>query len=495
MAELVTKVTVLLYADEVITISSVKAVSLNEPESPESLITKKGDRKTQECVPSSISFDANEIEFPCSPMNYETRQFETKGESEDEDEDEEESNSLDEIGETNKNIDADFSDDDDSSGSSLVSDRDSDSSSSIISDETESSIEDESTKLRRKWKMRDREIKVLTKGRSARYTRYLKENEEEARKVAHMRLDMKKHLSNFDHGAGWKKCSNSLESIEMSKTSCTSTETKSSPCQKPTNQTLTFASVYSHLRRLFYFDLYYTIPSFITVILYCVAHLSLSELVGCLISEATKSVTDLNTVYFSVLLMGLVLMRTSGHLWQWVHDDEYPLVKFDMHNRKTLNEPDAKILLWLRRHKLFRVILNIASLYLCFNSVSYFLSSVILPSLFDIRTSILDGLPSQKLEVTTVIKSLLDGAATPKSLSPLVTGLKGEECLDADMIYAEDDYYFWSRSSSLYYYMIMGSQADATGIVSTLGLVTFYSITSGLSILLLMKTGFEFWNM
>ena len=499
MAEPVTAVTVLLYADEVVTVSNIKAGSFSVSESPEFFVTKTCDRKKQESVPCSISFDANKIDFPCSPMNYEKTHFEAKEKSDDD----EESDSLDDVGENN-NLDAVFNDDtesdddstdDDDDSSSLVSDRDSDSSSSIISDETESSIEDESTKLRLKWKMRDREMKVLTKGRSARYTRYVKENEEEARKVALMRLDMKKHSSNFDHDAVWKKCSNSFESVEMSKTSCTSTETKPSPSEKPTSQKLTFVSVYSHLRRLFYFDLYYTLPSFITVILYCIAHLSLSELVGCLISEASKSVTNLNAVYFSVLLMGLILMRTSGHLWQWVHDDEYQLVKFDMHNRKALNELDAKILLWLRRHKLFRIVLNIASLYLCFISVSHFLSSVILPSLFDIRQSILEGLPSQQLEVTTIVKSLLDGGAAPKSLAPLVTGLKGEECLDAEMIYAEDDYYFWSRSSSLYYYMVMGSQAEATGIVSTLGLVTFYSITSGLSIFLLMRTGFEFWNM
>jgi len=251
--------------------------------------------------------------------------------------------------------------------SSMISGCGSDSSSTdIISEKSITASEADIVSLRRKWIKRDKTLKRLSRGKSTRHSRFLKENENEARKIALMRLEVRRNHKAIEQG------------IRSDTKSTLTNDTIKPETSKPDWQSMEptksgYNSTCSYLCRLFNFETYHSLPCFITVLLYCVMHVSIYELVSTIISELSANSEYQSTVYLLVLLFGLGLMRASGVLWHWIHDDEHPVVKFDMQNRVRLNEPDALIVLWFRRHKWTRNVVHIVSHYLCFCGVSYFL--------------------------------------------------------------------------------------------------------------------------
>lgn len=85
-----------------------------------------------------------------------------------------------------------------------------------------------------------------------------------------------------------------------------------------------------------------------------------------------------NIFYSLVSLLGLLMIRMNGYLWFWLGPDSYRLVKFEIHNRHSLQYWDAQVLSWFRHGK-FKWIngyVSILGYYFLYIGMVYFYYSI-----------------------------------------------------------------------------------------------------------------------
>lgn len=266
--------------------------------------------------------------------------------------------------------------------------------------------------------------------------------------------------------------------------------------------------------RLLCFEFYHTIPGLATLVLYCLAHLSIYELLNNVFLEATKYTENQRLVYTATFGVCLFLSRLTGGIWGWVKDDTYAAVKFDMHNRLRLRELDARILRWFRRHSVIKCVVDIIALYLCFMTVSYFLQYGVIPTILDARDEVLNSLPSSSHDFckTRLQEILGDGISVSCSNIDLSEYKDENACFDdsntiveggpycydsvelAEALTEEDEQYVLSKISVSSYYAFIG---DGRAALTRPGsLILFFATTTLLSIgALFWCFEFQFWDL
>ena len=258
----------------------------------------------------------------------------------------------------------------------------------------------------------------------------------------------------------------------------------------------------------FLFELYHAVPGYVTMVVYIIAHSSVYEVFYHVYLEYISN----HFSYLSILLLGLFLSRISGSVWNWLDNDLYKSVKFEMHNRLRLQEADARILQWFRKKPRVKLLIDIVSSYMCFISIAYFLHSLFLPMFVDMRKNIIEGLPSKNYEMPTPIKNALLGRS-PVELSLAVhigmdeTALycfdedsnldeNGQYCYNSQglltALMEEDESYLSSLVSTTSYYNLLGDSSST--LVSRLGSLSFFVANAVISTYVLFKRGHHFWE-
>lgn len=278
------------------------------------------------------------------------------------------------------------------------------------------------------------------------------------------------------------------------------------------------------------FELYHSLPGHTSLVLYCLAHLSFYELVSNSYTELV--IRNLgedwhNLAYGLTFALSLLLTRLTGGLWSWLDEDAYAAVKFDLHNRLRMREIDARVLLWFRRHRRIKMGVDVMALYLCFMTLSYLLSYVLLPAVLgDASGDLVNGLPSivsgdlcrtRTRELLGPVGGEASGVGGGGGISPSCASVDlsgyeagrvcynsgnqidptGPYCYNAEELaeaLAEEDWvHVASRVSVSSYYALLGD--GRASLTRPWELLAFYAGMAALTIGGLFRCGWSFWEM
>ena len=407
-----------------------------------------------------------------------------------------------------------------SSGSVLSSDDDGedDKGGQCYSSCGDEDLSDLEGRMKRKYAGRDKLLRTIARknrGNSA-YMNFLRQNELTVRAEANKILEEKKELRSQRRNHRRKLQGNEFSSaagVEMAKEGKDARENSSTNCCKSPPRATSRKPQHA-FARIARFEFYHTSGGFVTLVFYCLAHISLYELVSNLFLECTRyTQQSQQVVYSAIFIFALILSRLSGGIFAWVEEDTYDGIKFDCHNRLRLADFDVLILRWFRRHPAIKHTSDIASLYLCFMSVSYFVQYWMLPTLLDARDDILSNLPSLRFDFcTTRLQEILGDGLSGSCSSIDLSGFEGERacfdnsnalsesgtyCYDAKELgeaLTDEDWDYFSRevSVSSMYSFVGDSQAALTRPASV---ILFYAACAAFSIIFLAKIyRFRFWD-
>lgn len=262
-----------------------------------------------------------------------------------------------------------------------------------------------------------------------------------------------------------------------------------------------------------HFELQYSLPGVAAMLLYCMAHASTYELASNLAYQAvdgTRTAGFQWCLYTAMLIVGCLLARASGLVWNFTGPLAYNRVKFIYHNRVRLGAVDARWLHWLNEQgdDVLGMTYMVAY-YLCYIAIIFFVSQ--LAVYCDQREDLLKNLPStlyqQELQemmqsdpigmdVATYLCPAQDqspealfGIAADKSVvwDPLACQ---DDDNDLEIFGPEDDKFFYQTLSKNSYDHFFGSEYEAA-MFDSFHQILFYGTIAATAIVT-MKAGFGF---
>ena len=261
------------------------------------------------------------------------------------------------------------------------------------------------------------------------------------------------------------------------------------------------------------FELRQSLPGAVAMLLYCIAHASTYELVSNLAYEAVERGPGEDGTYghpwrlYSVMLiLGCLLARFSGLVWNFAGPLAYERVKLIYHNRIRLGARDARWLHWLNDRGDDAVgAVHLVAFYLCYISVVFFVGQLAMR--FDQREDILGQLPS--LLYKNKLAAIVEGAANVNVSDNHMAGaflrngsagigdwvslncLEGRE--ELEIFGPEDDLYFFRTLSKNSYDHFFGQEFE-TALFDSTHQIFFYATLDATTIFALKRyLGFSFW--
>lgn len=417
----------------------------------------------------------------------------------------------------------------------------SDDSSSLSPSNSEVSLAALERRSKRKFDLRQKELKRIVRGRSAGiYARIMEGNERSVRERAMLALKTKREEKEKRQAEDLADASSSQKrdpTMAQDADESASREKEAAVAKEPDarsdgdNENILRApadrvTFLCRLRTLLLLDCHHALPGYTAMLLYCLAHFSIYEVLNQTLMESTGDDYQY-LVYTSVLIVGLGASRLTGAVYGWVDEPTHAAARFDLHNRLRLGTWDARSVRWFKRHPRTRCAVDTVALYLCFIAVGFGLHYGALPAAIDQRAAIVEGLPSLKYDgVYSRVKETLTGedvtyaeafgfnstraraGAESRALTDSdseAAGLycfdadgepdkRGEECYNlhqmADELTYEDEVYLWDKLSVSSFYYLMGDE-NAT-LVRPLHLIAFFAANAIISVALLFRLGFSF---
>jgi hypothetical protein len=247
-------------------------------------------------------------------------------------------------------------------------------------------------------------------------------------------------------------------------------------------------------------------PGLFIMVLYCVAHLSLYELLYAVVTEATKHIVQQHLVYTCLLLTSLLAAFLSGGSSSWMPDDDDGEVK-SRHFFWTVR--------WFKKRPRVKSTVDLCCLYVCFIAVAHFHNQCL--AVFDIRKRILDALPSMKQQSPNIltytmsfgmsqtskqtcngntslsmIRQLLFTGTEVCSVDQNIPPISSFEDVLTNYLLEEDCMVLWSKLSAASYYAAMGTFEGP--LVSPASTMLYYGLCTAISIYLLWRLGYHFWT-
>lgn len=194
-------------------------------------------------------------------------------------------------------------------------------------------------------------------------------------------------------------------------------------------------------------------------------------------------------LYGIVLVLGLVLIRSTGYLSWWLKDHDYDLLKMDYHNRLRLGFGEARFISSVRRKALLCLVTYMIGYNLVFNVAVYLHGQ--LDGMLD-QPSLFDNLPSNLYPFSD------DGFICDRTCSE---GMKMQQAHEARLIQADHHYtkqtlstsshdmYWWNYVHSTDY---LGPDENTAHTETTELLHSVYVFA--VCLLLLSFYGFYFWR-
>lgn len=367
------------------------------------------------------------------------------------------------------------------------SDRDDDSFSST--DTTTSDLKE----LEQEFKIRDQLLAELVKGVDPFYANIMRENEEAVRQQKKLHLKEKSQKSEEKREYQPKK----EEDVVSNKPKKADggddrNETVQVP---PSNRTSTLWK--ERLYRAIVFEKQNALPGAISLILNCVAFNACLEILDIIVSRLSSIDYESQHLLPFILLLGSVLvLRITGGIFDWVSDDVYGRVKFDMHNRLYLGKSDAELVRWFHHHGHIRTFLNVFAFFACSFAVNQFQDQA-LGMAFDKREELFANLPSVKNGIFTSISRRVATGLSEESVGRLLAESTCEAGIcslaESDDWTLRDEAFVRSAISDDCYGELMG--VESAVLVTEWVAFWFSVVTSLVAIVLLRMMGIRFWTM
>mmetsp|Transcript_4274 Transcript_4274/g.8177 ORF Transcript_4274/g.8177 Transcript_4274/m.8177 type:complete len:408 (-) Transcript_4274:121-1344(-) len=300
-------------------------------------------------------------------------------------------------------------------------------------------------------------------------------------------------------------------------------------------------------------DLQFSLPATIILILYCLGHASLYDLMSQFVEFLVKELENQRDVHLGLLATGFLLLRMTGDIWYWSkivqsfsfynHYREATRLRLDLANRYTSSSSDynncnmlqkfkrnilvrdVNNLKWFKRRAKLKMVLGLVGFYLFYIPCQHFYTETCMWFVSIPRHKIISGLPSLKLtdgiNPSPIFRSIVSKGKSPLlSESEMVQWSKriGVPQLWPDMVlrrerlsfdscsavngtlesfleledalYYADEEYLYSILSSQSYYLFFGS--SPAYFISARGLLAVSSIVFALTSFLLAKAKVAF---
>jgi len=265
------------------------------------------------------------------------------------------------------------------------------------------------------------------------------------------------------------------------------------------------------------FETRHSLPGVATLCLFCLCHNSLYELITQILYDTTAYIENQDALYVAVFLLGVLLCRISGGIFDWLSPQQYNLNKFESHNRLRLQKWDAVL---LRKLKHSYPLLRYAMYYVGYCLVlicMYYYHTRLLSMLLDSKESILESLPSQQpgrlvntpvddrlrtalygydYELPTKVETDVPASTEdfameeePTCLSSSIWTGGAATTEEYTKAWEDDEHNLFSQVSTSHYMAFMGDPEAA--LVPYRLSFAFYSFTVILSIWLMRKMGFR----
>lgn len=337
-----------------------------------------------------------------------------------------------------------------------------------------------SMKLRKSFERRDRDLRRLSLGNKG-YRIYLSRQEELVQQHAFNRYADPKTLNQKDISANYQ--------VEES---CAISERKHS-------------ITYNVQRRLL-FERYHTAPGVATLLIYIIAHVSCYDALHQLFMNSFFNFSYHRLAYFLSFVVGIALLRLTGSIWNWGTASLYEAVKFDLHNKLRLGDFDIKFIRWINKRKRLQQFLSIIGIYLCFISVEFALSELLLPTVCRVNHKVIEELPSQTHGIETWLSRVLEsnGFHPSYNTNDLSNALErpfdflksdeDDQCLlNTEVLEEADSAYLYSKLSYSSFFSLYGWDAESKLISSNCQIML--SLTNAfISVTFLYVMGIGFWD-
>lgn len=370
---------------------------------------------------------------------------------------------------------------------------DDDSTSSIFSSEGETTpgtLEE----LENEFKVRDELLDRLVKGIDPTYARVMRENEQAVQKKKTLQVLSQKE----------QKQKEKPKQVAMNITPETTTSSHCSSDDQgdkvpDVNVATRESGFLNRLQRKLSFNVKNRLQAVVILVLNCIAYNGGEHIVRSFVVLLSQSDVEFESQFYlpcALILGSIAVLCFTGGIWDWVNDDTYARVKFDMENQLLLGRWDALVMKWFRRHEVLRTTLNVLAFF-TFIYCIYTFQEQVLSSVFDIRHELFQGLPSVKQGVMTYPSKMLASRIKEEEVQRLLsdaTCVAGACNMDElhEELTRQDKAFLVSKMAADCYEDLMGNESAI--LCSESVLFWYYAVSVIVAVVMLRMMGHKFWS-
>ena len=219
-----------------------------------------------------------------------------------------------------------------------------------------------------------------------------------------------------------------------------------------------------------------------TLLCYCLAHLTIYELIHAIVLEVTElRFHNFHLLYSALLVTGLTFLRLSGFLWLFLSGKRYRQTKNELEQRRKQGCWDVRVHDWLEDRPYLKAVSEIVGFYICYISLGFFWNQF-LALLFDQSEAIYEQLPSAQHRLEHI--AINNG-------SDIANAEVNEACKMEAKYWEEQDYEFIYRTVAKIAYYHHSGDKEAP-LFSALTVILAYVAGGSLSIFFLSQAGCSF---
>lgn len=234
------------------------------------------------------------------------------------------------------------------------------------------------------------------------------------------------------------------------------------------------------------FEVKYSGLAATTLLCFCVANLAIYDLLYTIVVELVEGVVRPAGVYATLMVTGLLLLRSTGFLWLFLTGKRYRASKKHIQKGLERGSGDARFYTWIEERERLKVLLEVIGFYLCYISLYFFWNKFLLYSV-DQKEDLLRLLPSTQHRSS--MPSLLSSCEAVFAKSANATSAN-ETCESPTLWGPEDVSYIYRNVAKTFYYQYNGY--GGAPLLSFPMAVFVSGTVASLSIVCLSQLGYAF---
>jgi len=356
---------------------------------------------------------------------------------------------------------------------------DDDSTGSIFSSDEEEEMPSTLEALEIEFKARDKLLDRLVQGTNPTYARMMRENEQIVRTQKLLRLQQQEQMMNLDD--------------RTSRTSISSLSTSDDHSDRETDAIVVVEGMDAP-SRAFSFDMKTRLQGALILILNCIAYNGGEQIVRSFVVYLSENeeFEDLTFLPAMMILASFFVLCLTGGIFDYVNDDAYLRIKFDMNNRLYLGKWDAVVMKWFRKYGVVTTTLNVLAFFTVVYSV-YTFQEHVMSWVFDIRYEVFQGLPSVQQGIMTYPRKMLAvGLEEDQVERVLGDAVCAMNKVNGDDLTRQDEAFLASKIAADCYGDLMGD--TTASVVTEAVLFWYYAVSVLVAVVTLRMMGHKFWS-